>query len=560
MADVQPARSELDLRDYVGVIRRQKWTVLGITFAVALIAIGVSLAQTRIYEAKATLVLEVPVASSAVGSSAVTDVGVTQQQVETEAELMRSRPITRAIAEQLGYAPDVDIKTVQDTPAVLVVSRDPNAERAARDANDFTNTYVKVRQQAISTALDNAIIDVRAQIQNLDGEVAGYKTRIEELFGQVAATTDPAKKLLLTTELERLQALVDPRIVVARQAELQDKLDQLATKASLVARGDNYTVSGSAVPTRPVAPRPARNGLIALGIGLLLGLAVAFVRDYFDDTLRTKDDLDLASGGIPVLGLIPAVPGWRDRGTPVLESATHPHSATSEAYRSLRTALEFAAIEHKVGIIHITSSSSGEGKTTTAANLAVALASAGKRVVLVDCDLRRPRVHEFFGVSSDIGFTSVLKGELDLQDAMIPATNVDGLLVLPSGPPPPNPAELLSSKATQGLLETLAKFVDTVVVDSPPLLPVADSAVLAGYAHATILVVTARSTTRRSLHRSLEMLAQVNAPLEGILFNGVGREASYGSGYGYDYYGIDEDRRVSHRLRDALSRTAAKES
>ena len=560
MAEVQPTRSELDLRDYVGVIRRRKWVVIGITFAITLVAIAFSLVQTRIYEAKAALVIEVPVASTAITSQAQPDQGVTQAQVETEAELMRSRPINKAIADQLGYAPDVDIKTVEESPVVYVTSRDSNPEQAAKEVNDFTTTYVKVRQASISKALDNAIVDVRAQIQSLDGEVAAYKVRIDEIFAQLASTSDAAKKRLLTTELERLQTLVEPRNVVARQAELQDKLDQLATKASLIARGDNFTVSGSAVPTQPVSPRPLRNGLIALGIGLLLGLAVAFVRDYFDDTLRTKDDLDAASGGIPVLGLIPAVPGWRDRGTPMLESATHPHSSTAEAYRSLRTALEFAAIEHKVGIIHITSSSSGEGKTTTAANLAVALAAAGKRVVLVDCDLRRPRVHDFFGIDATVGFTSVLKGEIDLQDAMIPASNVDGLLVLPSGPPPPNPAELLSSKATQGLLETLAKFVDTVVVDSPPLLPVADSAVLAGYAHATILVVTARSTTRRSLHRSLEMLAQVNAPLEGILFNGVGREASYGSGYGYDYYGVDADQRLSHRLRTWFSRATAKEA
>ncbi len=559
MADVQPARSELDLRDYVGVVRRQKWPIFAITLAVVLLAIGVSLVQTPIYEAEANLIIEVPAASLAVAAPG-SEQGVSQEQVQTEAELMGSGPIKRRIAEQLGYVPDVDIATIEGSPAIAITSRNTDPEQAAKEVNDFTNAYVKVRQQAISSALDNAIIDVRAQIQNLDGEVADYKIRIDEIFRELGATTDPTRRRLLTTELERLQALVEPRIVVARQAELQDKLDLLATRASVTARGDNYTVSGSPVPTVPVLPRPVRNGIIGFGIGLLLGLIVAFVRDYFDDRLRTKDDLDRASGGIPVLGLIPAVPGWRDRGTPMLESATHPHSAAAEAYRSLRTALEFAAIEHKVGIIHITSSSSGEGKTTTAANLAVALASAGKRVVLVDCDLRRPRVHEFFGIESDIGFTSVLKGEIDLQDAMVPASNVDGLLVLPSGPPPPNPAELLSSKATQGLLETLAKFVDTVVVDSPPLLPVADSAVLAGYAHATILVVTAQSTTRRSLHRSLEMLAQVNAPLEGILFNGVGREASYASSYGYGYYGDDEDHRLGHRLRGALRRTPTNEA
>jgi non-specific protein-tyrosine kinase len=557
MTDVQPARLELDLRDYVGVIRRRKWSIIAITFVVTVLAIGISLVQTPIYEAEAVLIFEVPAASAAISGSVRPDEGVTQAQVETEAELMQSWPITLAIRNQLGYRPKVKVQTKEETPVVFITYRSEDPEEAAQTVNDFANAYVNVRQQAISTGIDNAIIDLRAQVQNLDGEVAQYKVRIDEIFAQIGASTDPNTKRLLTTELERLQTLVDPAQVVARQAELQDKLDVLATKAALTARGDNYTVSGAALPTQPVSPRPVRNGLIALGVGLLLGLAVAFVRDYFDDTLRTKDSLDQATGGIPVLGVIPAVPGWRDRGTPVLESATHPHSATSEAYRSLRTALEFAAIEHKLGIIHITSSSSGEGKTTTAANLAVALANTGKRVVLVDCDLRRPRVHEFFGIESSPGFTSVLLGEVDLQDAMVPAGTIDGLLVLPSGPPPSNPAELLGSKATHDLLETLAKVADTVVVDAPPLLPVADSAVLAGYAHATILVVTAQSTTRRSLRRSLEMLAQVNAPLEGILFNGVGSEGSYGTGYGY-YYGADDSGRANSRIRNLFSRSSAK--
>lgn len=285
----------------------------------------------------------------------------------------------------------------------------------------------------------------------------------------------------------------------------------------------------------PVEPRPVRNLIIAVAVGFLLGLIVAFLREYFDDTLRSKEDLDLASGGVPVLALIPSVPNWRDRTKPVLESVSHPHSAVSEAYRTLRTSLAFAAVSRRIGIIQVTSSTSGEGKTTTAANLAVTLANAGKRVVLVDCDLRRPRVHDFFGLSNKIGFASVLLGEVTVVDALQPAPGVSGLNILPSGPPPPNPAELLSTKAARQVLDTMAEVADYVVVDSPPLLPVTDSVALVGYADATILLVTARSTTRRSLHRSLELMEQIDAPLEGILFNRVGREATYGYGYGYSY-------------------------
>jgi polysaccharide biosynthesis transport protein len=377
--------------------------------------------------------------------------------------------------------------------------------------------------------------DVQAQIKNLDAEIAADRDRIIAIGMELNAGVDAEAAGVLRAEQARLQALVSPEQVLARQGDLQRKLDGLGTKLALTGSGDNFTVSGSATPKVPVEPRPLRTGLIALGVGLLLGLIVAFLRDYFDDTLRTKEDLDHASGAVPVLALIPSVPKWRDRSKAVLESVTHPHSAVSEAYRTLRTSLAFAAIGHRVRIIQVTSSTSGEGKTTTAANLAVTLARTGKRVVLVDCDLRRPRVHEFFGLDNKIGFASVLIGEINVVEALQPIPGISGLNVLPSGPPPPNPSELLSTKAARQLLDTMAEVADFVVVDSPPLLPVADSVTLAGYADATVLLVTARATTRRSLHRSLELLEQVDAPLEGILFNRVGREATYGYGYGYSF-------------------------
>jgi succinoglycan biosynthesis transport protein ExoP len=535
MADTQSVRSELELRDYLGVLRRRKWSIVVVMVIVVGAAVGFTLVQTKVYEAKATLVIETSLASQVLIPTAAVEAAVTDAQVQTEAELMQAFPTTRAITKQLGYLPDVDIETVEGTPAVFVTSRDPLPEKAAKEVNDFTNTYVEVRNESLANTVRNAMEDLQAQIKNLDAEIAADRDRIIAIEMELNAGVDAEAEGVLRAEQARLQALVSPEQVLARQGDLQRKLDGLGTKLALTGSGDNFTVSGSATPKVPVEPRPLRTGLIALGVGLLLGLIVAFLRDYFDDTLRTKEDLDHASGGVPVLALIPSVPNWRDRSKPVLESVAHPHSAVSEAYRTLRTSLAFAAIGHRVRIIQVTSSTSGEGKTTTAANLAVTLARTGKRVVLVDCDLRRPRVHEFFGLDNKIGFASVLIGEINVVEALHPIPGVIGLNVLPAGPPPPNPSELLSAKAARQLLDTMAEVADFVVVDSPPLLPVADSVTLAGYADATVLLVTARATTRRSLHRSLELLQQVDAPLEGILFNRVGREATYGYGYGYSF-------------------------
>ena len=530
MADTQPVRSELELRDYLGVLRRRKLSILVVLLVVATIAVLFTLTRTKVYEGEATLVLETPLASQILNPTAAVETGVTDAQVETEAEIMRAVPTGRAIAERLGYLPDVDIETIDGTPAVFVTSRDPLPEKAAKEANDFINTYVEVRQDGLATTVANAMTDVRGQIKNLDKEIAADRDRIVAIELEIDAGVDRATEGVLRAEQTRLRSLVSPTQVLARQGDLQRKLDALGTKLTLTQRGDNFTVSGAPTPTSPAEPRPLRIGLIALATGMLLALIVAFLRDYFDDTLRTKEDLDHASGGVPVLALIPSVPNWRDRTKPVLESVTHPHSAASEAYRTFRTSLAFAAVNRRIRIIQITSSTSGEGKTTTAANLAVTLANTGKRVVLVDCDLRRPRVHTFFGLDNAVGFASVLIGDVSVVDALKSVPGTSGLSILPSGPPPPNPAELLSTAAARQLLLTLAAVADYVIVDSPPLLPVADSVTLAGYADATILLVTARATTRRSLHRSLELLEQIDAPLEGILFNRVGREATYGYG------------------------------
>lgn len=534
MADSQPVRTELELRDYVGVLRRRKFIIIVVTLVVVGLAVGITMLRPKIYEGEATLVIETPIEKKITQPNAPTE--VTDADVQTEAELMQSRRIVRQINNELGYAPKVHIQTIEGTPAVFVSSRNTSAAQAAKEANDFVNTYVKIRQDTIAKTYLNAIDDVGKQMDNLDKEVANDKNRVQEINYQLATgTVDPETAGVLRAEAARLRTLTSPATVLKRQQDLQQKLDTLNTNLALSRRGENYTVSGSAVPTVPVEPRPVRTGFIAFGLGLLLALVVAFMRDYFDDTLRTKEDLDAASGGVPVLALIPAVPGWRDRSQTVLESVSHPHSAASEAYRTLRTSLAFAAINRRIGIIHLTSSSSGEGKTTTAANLAVTLANTGKRVVLVDCDLRRPRVHQFFGLDNKVGFASVLLGEIEAADALQPVPGVKGLSILPSGPPPPNPAELLSTRAARQILDAMAEVGDYVVVDSPPLLPVADAVTLAGYADATILLVAAKATTRRSLHRSLEMLEQIDAPLEGILFNGVGREATYGYGYGYTY-------------------------
>ena len=187
-----------------------------------------------------------------------------------------------------------------------------------------------------------------------------------------------------------------------------------------------------------------------------------------------------------------------------------------------------------VATIQITSPVAGDGKTTTLANLGVAFARAGQQVALVCCDLRRPSLHEFFGLTNDVGFTSVLLGKVPLTAALQEVPEQDRLYVLASGPLPPNPSELLASRRAREVLASLRVEADIVLIDSPPVLPVSDALVIAGLVDLTVLVCAAGRTSAKEATRAIEALAQVDAALAGVILNGEGSESDYGAKYGYD--------------------------
>jgi capsular exopolysaccharide synthesis family protein len=258
------------------------------------------------------------------------------------------------------------------------------------------------------------------------------------------------------------------------------------------------------------------------------------LRDSLDDTLSSKEAVEHAANA-PVLVMVPMVTSWRRSKKAMVVSVTDPTSPAAESYRSLRTSLQFARQEGEMRSLVVTSPAAGDGKTSTIANLGAVFAQTGERVVLVSCDLRRPRLGEFFGLDEEAGLTTVLLGQRSLEESLRPLTGYDRLVVLPAGPIPPNPAELLDSAHAQQIFATLRANFDLVLIDSPPVLPVTDAVVLSKHADATLLVAAAGQTTRGDLRRAVEKLAQVNATVLGTVLNQVTRQNSYGYGYGYGY-------------------------
>ncbi len=261
-----------------------------------------------------------------------------------------------------------------------------------------------------------------------------------------------------------------------------------------------------------------------------------------DDDLSAKEDVEAASGGLPVLGLIPEVGHWKERTVALAGQATKEERLAAEAFRALRTSVLFLGIDRQMRSIQVTSPLQGEGKTTVAANLAGALAQTGTRVIALSCDLRRPRLHECFGLPNERGLTSVIHRVDSLQSVIQQVPGIPGLKLVASGPMPPNPSELLLTDRAVEIISVLQTQCDVLLIDSPPVLPVTDAVAISPRVQSTILVVNAGMSSRRDLRRSVEVLRQVDAPLLGTVVNGISRDHDgYGLGFGGRYeYESDE--------------------
>ena len=424
-------------------------------------------------------------------------------------------------AKLLGRAaPIATVAEIGTTSVASISVTSPNAALAAKAANAYAKAYINVTNRQYLSSQVAAESSLQKQLTAINASIAALTNKLTfTKVGSSAAST-------ITGQLTGLYS---------QQAALQQQLNAMQAATSQNS-ASGQIVQPATVSGKPSSPKKTTDILIGAAAGLLLGLGLALLRDNLDDRVRGKDQLEQLVPVIPVLGLIPVIDGWRDPKNPYLVAQAHPKSPPTEAYRGLRTSIQFMSLENPTRVLQITSPSAGDGKTTTAANLAWIMAEAGQRVVLVGCDLRRPRIHEFFGLPNDIGFTSVLLGEAELEDALLRVPNQSRLQVLPTGPVPPNPSELLSSAKTHEVFKNLSAYADFVVVDSAPVLPVTDAAVLSTHADAILLVVSAGMDRRRDTVRSVEMLNQINAPVVGTVLNRAPEADSYAYyHYGYGY-------------------------
>lgn len=496
--------TEPTFRGYLQILRRRKWWVGSITVLGLAASLAFSLTAHKQYSATAQLLVQPSLDTGGLGTAQLQP--VTQTEVETELQLVTSAPVQQAVRERLGSTPSVSASQVGQTNVIDITAISRVPSQAADIANVYATDFVQYRQAVASRSLAVAEAQLRSQISSIEQQLSSLK----------GARTSPEASALLNQE-----------------AVLKEQLAQMQVSGA-VDTSDVALVTPAQTPASPSSPKPAQDALLGLVGGLAVGLGAAFLRESLDDRLTSKEAAEHA-GGIPVLAMTPVVTSWRHRKRPLVVTVADPVSPAAESYRSLRTSLQFARQGQQLRCLVVTSPGVNEGKTATMANLGVVFAQAGEAVVIVSGDLRRPRIGEFFGLDERAGLSNVLLDQLTLEEALLPIPDFGRLTLLPAGPVPPNPAELLNSARAQEVISRLRQHFELVLIDSPPVLPVTDPAVLARYADATLLLAAAGQTRRSDLHRAVERLEQVHTTILGIVLNKVTRQTERNYGYSYSY-------------------------
>jgi Mrp family chromosome partitioning ATPase len=510
------------LRDYLHVLRRRKWIILQAAVLVPAAAIGFSIHQQKLYRSSAQVLLS-------------------SQNLATE--------LTGTQQTGVSVQPDRVAQTQADVARVPAI--------AARVLRRVPGTGLTVQsfltRSGVSTATNADILTF--EVMNRDGALA------RRLVDEYAASYTVYRRSLDTAAIHTALQSVDARIGQlvdaggrggALYASLVERQQTLATMQAL--QTSNAAVVQQAQKVVQVQPKTSRNAILGIFLGIVLGIGLAFLREALDTRVRNAEEIGERLGGLSLLARVP-VPSKKLRAKNRLVMLDSPTGVQAEAFRMLRTNLDFATLGRNARTIMVTSAVEQEGKSTTIANLAVALARTGQRVVLVDLDLRRPFLHKFFDLDSP-GITQVALGHISLEEALVPVAIADarqrwkangngngnghgavkGILeVLPSGPIPPDPGEFVGTAVLSEILEELRMRADFVLIDAPPVLHVGDAMALSTKVDGILVVTRMQVVRRHMLNELARQLANAPTPVLGFVVTAADEEESYGYGYGYGY-------------------------
>ncbi|MFZ3071581.1 MAG: polysaccharide biosynthesis tyrosine autokinase [Anaerolineaceae bacterium] len=515
----------VDLRRIFAVFWHYAWLIALAGILTGLLGFLLSRAQTPIYQSTSTVLIDTaPSYRASEYSMTITSTKL----ADTYMNIMSTDTVIQAVQQQLGLKMSVSelteaisIAKVGTTDLIKVTVETTDAEQSALIAN----AVVEESALQIQEIQQERFVQSRT---SLETQITDIEQRIEETESEIDRTSQEDERLSLEAKLTQYREIYANLILSLENL----RLSEAQNITSLV------PIQTATPNPKPVKPEPVKTGAIAAVIGLLVTAGVIFLIDMLDDTIKTPDDIT-RKFHLPVLGIIFDSGLGEDQ----LVTIEQPRSPTSEAYRTLRTNINFSSVDRPLHTLLITSSGPNEGKTTIASNLAVAIAQSGKHVILADTDLRLPKTHAYFGLSNRRGLTTLFTESLKTLDTVTQETSVRNLVLVTTGALPPNPAELLGSNRMQMIIDTMREKSDLVILDTPPVLVVADAAVLAPTVDGVLIVVTPGITHERALERAITQLSQVNARVLGVVLNKV---KMHGGRYGYDYYYKDNAKYQSY--------------
>jgi capsular exopolysaccharide synthesis family protein len=531
-----------ELRTYIQPMLKWWWLILLTTVVATMSSFLFLASQPPIYQSQSTIMVGSGVQNPNPNN---TQFGLAEQLSQAYSDIAQRAPIRQATMEALGLdvLPTYVVKVVPNSPLIEIVVTDADPHAAYVVAQELVNQLIlqgpagqaeQERQQFIIEQLAK----LEVGITETEDEIVRKQDDLAGMFGarEIANTQDQI-------------------------FALQNKLSSLRTNySSLLANSQQNATNRitvlepAALPLRPLPQSLVLSLLMAAMVGFVLGAGGAYLLEFLDDSIKSGDEVRKALS----ISLMASIPAF-DRDEQLITFNETP-SAVTEAYRSLRTNLQYVGLIQPVHALVMTGPAPHDGKSITTANLCITLAHSGKRVILVDADLHRPKQHWLFQTSNTMGLTSLLMDNTLELDIVLQQSNVPNLQILTSGQLPPNPAELLGSARMRALLDKLKAQADIVIMDTPPLTAVVDATVLATQVDGVLVILRAEKTSIELAKRVLHDLRQVNAPILGAILNGVSRKNStYShSAYGYGIH-TKAQKRVTRRNPFSLLGKRSKE-
>ena len=525
----------MELKTYLAPLRKWWWLILASTIIAAVTSYIAVSQQPPIYRSHVTLMIGNTVNNPNPDGY---EFYLSQQLALTYTDIVQRDVVRRSTQEALGltWLPGYTAQVVPNTQLMEIAVTDNSPERAMVVANELA-TQLILQTPTISREEEDASRQdfIRNQLNDLE-------LKIQETNDEIVAKQEELAGLFSARQIADAQTQI---------AALNNKLNTLQSNyANLLASSSAGAVNRltviepATIPQYPVGPEVMMTVLTAAAIGFSLAVGAAYLLEYLDDTIKTPDDVE----AIVKLPTLSGIAEYKPEGGQPYQLVTlkQPRSPISEAYRSLRTAVLFTNVDKQIRTMLVTSSGPAEGKSLTAANLGVVMAQAGHRVLIVDADLRRPMQHRIFEVARSNGMTNLLVDippkleqsklmELFVQiNKSVVETAQPGLLILPSGPIPPNPAEVVGSGKMKMLLDLLATRFDYVIIDSPPVLAVTDAVIIGTRVDSVLLIASSGDTRGNQLKQAVQRLREVNANIAGVVLNRL--TASSGDYYYYYYY------------------------